>query len=75
MRGWHGRGPAPGKVLTARDVCPDTDLSRLSYGQALPLLDQPAALTGPGTGWEPQHQQRSLEQKFLERGGGDQLDQ
>lgn len=44
--------PGPGKVLSARDVCPDTGLARLSYGQARALLDQHTALAGPGTGWD-----------------------
>ncbi|MFF4652632.1 tyrosine-type recombinase/integrase [Streptomyces sp. NPDC001380] len=44
------RRPGPGKVLSARDVCPDTGLARLSYGQARALLDQHTALAGPGTG-------------------------
>ncbi|MGO4430857.1 hypothetical protein AB4Z54_71830, partial [Streptomyces sp. MCAF7] len=42
--------PGPGKMLSARDVCPDTGLARLSYGQARALLDQHTALAGPGTG-------------------------
>lgn len=47
------RRPGPGKVLSARDVCPDTGLARLSYGQARALLDQHTALAGPpGTGWD-----------------------
>jgi hypothetical protein len=35
-----------------RDVCPDTGLTRLSYGQARALLDEHTALRGPGTGWD-----------------------
>ena len=27
------RRPGPGKVVSPRDVCPDTGLARLSYGQ------------------------------------------
>lgn len=46
------RRPGPGKVLSARDVCPDTGLARLSYGQARALLDQHTAHAGPGTGWD-----------------------
>ncbi|GEB48650.1 MULTISPECIES: tyrosine-type recombinase/integrase [Streptomyces] len=46
------RRPGPGKVLSARDVCPDTGLARLSYGQARALLDEHTALAGPGTGWD-----------------------
>lgn len=47
------RRPGPGKVLGPRDVCPDTGLARLSYGQARALLDAHTALQGPGTGWDP----------------------
>jgi site-specific recombinase XerD len=32
------RRPGPGKVVSPRDVCPDTGLVRLSYGQARMLL-------------------------------------
>jgi integrase len=47
------RRPGPGKVVSARDVCPDTGLARLSYGQARMLLDQHTALGGKGgTGWD-----------------------
>ncbi|WP_331740112.1 site-specific integrase (plasmid) [Streptomyces albidoflavus] len=46
------RRPGPGKVLSARDVCPDTGLARLSYGQARALLDDHTAVHGPGTGWD-----------------------
>ncbi|MEU6718045.1 site-specific integrase [Nonomuraea sp. NPDC046802] len=46
------RRPGPGKVVSPRDVCPDTGLARLSYGQARALLDQHTALNGPGTGWD-----------------------
>ncbi|MFF0966937.1 site-specific integrase [Streptomyces sp. NPDC003703] len=46
------RRPVPGKMLSARDVCPDTGLARLSYGQARALLDQHTAHAGPGTGWD-----------------------
>lgn len=46
------RRPGPGKVLSPRDVCPDTELTRLSYGQARALLDAHTALRGPGTGWD-----------------------
>ncbi|WP_442906115.1 hypothetical protein [Kitasatospora sp. NBC_00458] len=42
---------ASGKVLSARDVRPDTGLARLSYGQAArALLDPHTAHTEPGTG-------------------------
>ncbi|MFG1966695.1 tyrosine-type recombinase/integrase [Nonomuraea sp. NPDC049028] len=46
------RRPGPGKVVSPRDVCPDTSLARLSYGQARALLDEHTALNGPGTGWD-----------------------
>ncbi|MGW7817885.1 tyrosine-type recombinase/integrase [Streptomyces puniciscabiei] len=47
------RKPGPGKVLAPRDVCPDTGLVRLSYGQARALLDTHTAVGGvPGTGWD-----------------------
>jgi hypothetical protein len=46
------RRPGPGKVVSARDVCPDTGLARLSYGQARALLDEHTAVRGPGTGWD-----------------------
>jgi len=46
------RKPGPGKVVSARDVCPDTGLARLSYGQARALLDEATATAGPGTGWD-----------------------
>lgn len=45
------RRPGPGKVVSARNVCPDTRLARLSYGQARALLDDHTAHQGPGTGW------------------------
>lgn len=41
------------KVVSSRDVCPDTGLVRLSYGQAGALLDAHTAVGGvPGTGWD-----------------------
>ncbi|MFF4647071.1 tyrosine-type recombinase/integrase [Streptomyces sp. NPDC001389] len=46
------RRPGPGKVVSPRDVCPDTGLARLSYGHARALLDEHTALRGPGTGWD-----------------------
>lgn len=46
------RRPGPGKVAGPRDVCPDTGLARLSYGQARALLDEHTAVHGPGTGWD-----------------------
>lgn len=38
--------------MGSRDVCPDTGLARLSYGQARALLDEHTAVRGPGTGWD-----------------------
>ncbi|WP_211267097.1 hypothetical protein [Nonomuraea candida] len=50
-RSWSPhRRPGPGKVVSPREVCPDTGLARLSYGQARALLDQHTALHGPGAG-------------------------
>jgi hypothetical protein len=47
------RRPGPGKVLGPRDVCPDTHLARLSYGQARALLDRHTAAGGvAGAGWD-----------------------
>lgn len=46
------RRPGPGKVLSARDVFPDTGFARLSYGQARALLDEHTAVRGMGTGWD-----------------------
>ncbi|SDN73686.1 tyrosine-type recombinase/integrase [Streptomyces wuyuanensis] len=46
------RRPGPGKVVSPRDVCPDTGFARLSYGQARALLDEHTAVRGPGTGWD-----------------------
>ncbi len=47
------RKPGPGKVVSPRDICPDTGLARLSYVQARMLLDEDTALGGgPGTGWD-----------------------
>jgi hypothetical protein len=37
------RRPGPGKVVSSRDVCPDTGFARLSYGQARALLDEHTA--------------------------------
>lgn len=48
----RARRPGPGKVVGLRDVCPDTGLARLSYGQARVLLDEHTAVRGPGTGWD-----------------------
>jgi hypothetical protein len=44
--------PGPSKVVSPRDVCPDTRLARLSYGQARALLDEHTAVRGPRTGWD-----------------------
>ena len=38
------RRPGPGKVVSSRDVCPDTGFARLSYGQARALLDEHTAV-------------------------------
>ena len=47
------RKPGPGKAVSLRDVCPDTGLVRLPYGQARALLDAHTAVGGvPGTGWD-----------------------
>jgi integrase/recombinase XerC len=46
------RRPGPGKVISPRDICPDTGFARLSYGQARALLDEHTAVRGPGTGWD-----------------------
>ncbi|WP_326686726.1 site-specific integrase [Streptomyces sp. NBC_01795] len=47
------RKPGPGKVVRPRDVCPDTGLARLSYGQARAMLDAHTALVGvQGAGWD-----------------------
>ncbi|MGW3655277.1 tyrosine-type recombinase/integrase [Streptomyces sp. NPDC005151] len=46
------RRPGPGKVVSSRDVCPDTGFARLSYGQARALLDEHTAVRGVGTGWD-----------------------
>lgn len=40
------RRPGPGKVIAPRDVCPDTGLARLSYGQARALLDAHTSVGG-----------------------------
>ncbi|GGU64680.1 hypothetical protein GCM10010211_32180 [Streptomyces albospinus] len=62
------RRPGPGKVLSARGVCPDTGLARLSYGQARALLDQHTALAGPGTGWDLHEWRHSSLTHLGERG-------
>jgi hypothetical protein len=46
------RRPGFDKIVSARGVCPDTGLARLSHGQARALLDEHTALRGPGTGWD-----------------------
>ena len=46
------RRPGPGKAAADRDICPDTGLARLSYGQARAVLDAATATNGPGTGWD-----------------------
>jgi hypothetical protein len=47
------RRPGPGKVVSPRDVCPDTGLARLSYGQACALLDEHTAPARAGYGLGP----------------------
>ncbi|GGT57304.1 hypothetical protein GCM10010207_66410 [Streptomyces atratus] len=44
------RRPGPGKVLSARDVCPDTGHAQLSYDLARVLLDEYTVVHGPGAG-------------------------
>lgn len=47
------RRPGPGKKVDARDLCPDTGLARLGYGQARALLDRHTCTGGEeGTGWD-----------------------
>ncbi|WP_257138366.1 MULTISPECIES: site-specific integrase [Streptomyces] len=65
------RRPGPGKVLSARDICPDTGLARLSYGQARALLDQHTALTGPGTGWDLHEYRHSSLTRLGEQGASE----
>ncbi|WP_413098214.1 site-specific integrase [Streptomyces sp. Inha503] len=45
------RRPGPGKVVSPRDMCPDTGLARLSH-EARALMDEHTAVRGPGTGWD-----------------------
>ncbi|WP_433258454.1 hypothetical protein ACQPYK_23565 [Streptosporangium sp. CA-135522] len=65
------RRPGPGKVVSARDVCPDTGLGRLSYGQARALLDRHTALAGPGTGWDLHEYRHSGLTHLGERGASE----
>jgi len=44
------RRPGPNTVVGPRDMCPDTGLARLSYGQARALLDRHTTTDGPGSG-------------------------
>ncbi|PBC66320.1 site-specific recombinase XerD [Streptomyces sp. TLI_235] len=46
------RRAGPGKLVNPRDICPDTELTRLSYGRARALLDEHTSVSGPGTGWD-----------------------
>ena len=62
------RRPGPGKVVSPRDVCPDTGLARLSYGQARALLDEHTAVRGPGTGWDLHEYRRSALTHLGEQG-------
>jgi integrase len=41
-----------GRLVSERDICPDTEFTRLSYGRARALLDEHTAVRGPGTGWD-----------------------
>ncbi|MEU4549436.1 hypothetical protein [Nonomuraea dietziae] len=43
----HSPPPRAGKVVSSRDVCPDSRLARLSYGQARALLDEHTAPVDP----------------------------
>ncbi len=62
------RRPGPGKVVSPRDVCPDTGLARLSYGQARGLLDEHTALRGLGPGWDLHEYRRSALTHLGEQG-------
>ncbi|MDQ1041153.1 integrase [Streptomyces sp. V3I8] len=62
------RRPGPGKVVSPRDVCPDTGPARLSYGQARALLDEHTAVRGPGTGWALHEYRHSALTRFGEQG-------
>lgn len=62
------RRPEPGKVVSARDVCPDTGFARLSYGQARALLDEHTAVRGPGTGWDLHEYRHSALTRLGEQG-------
>lgn len=62
------RRPGPGKVVSARDICPDTGLARLSYGQARALLDEHTAVRGPGTGWDLHEYRHSALTRLGEQG-------
>ncbi|MET8029974.1 site-specific integrase [Streptomyces avermitilis] len=46
------RRPGPGKVVSPRDVCPDTGLARLSYWAGPRAAGQAHCPTRPGTGWD-----------------------
>ncbi|GAA2250621.1 hypothetical protein GCM10010232_43200 [Streptomyces amakusaensis] len=55
--------------MSPRDVCPDTGLARLSYGQARALLDEHTAVGGqPGTGWDLHEYRQSGLTHLGERG-------
>ncbi|ONK14326.1 Site-specific recombinase XerD [Streptomyces sp. MP131-18] len=62
------RRPGPGKVLSARAVCPDTGFARLSYGQARALPYEHTAVRGPGTGWDPHEYRHSALTHLGEQG-------
>ncbi|WP_320068713.1 hypothetical protein [Micromonospora sp. RTGN7] len=62
------RRPGPGKVVSPRDVCPDTRLARLSYGQACALLDGHTVTRGPGIGWDLREYRHSFLTHLGEQG-------
>jgi hypothetical protein len=68
------RKPGPGKVVNPRDLCQDTGLARLSYGQARMLLDAHTALGGEsGTAHEAMwayHGRRTGRHRAGPRGAG-----
>ncbi len=62
------RRPGPGRVFSPRDVCPDTGLASLSYGQARALLDEHTAVRGPGTRWDLHEYRHSALTHLREQG-------
>ena len=55
-------------MVGRRDVCPDTGLAGLSYGQARALLDEHTAVRGPGAGWDL-HEYRHSSLTHLDEAG------